>query len=248
MLKYIKKEVKLMKKLIAFLIIISTLVVVSFSTVMAESPEPTDDNADVEISLEGEDTIAQGTESFIVNLKLGKFTNVEENTVMGLEATLDYSEDLFESVIVTQQSGWKVTYNVDSKKIVGTVDESKEDVVIAQIEFVVKEGVEIGTTGKVSLLDLNISNDSKLDKTVEELSKDNITLTEAPVETSSSPDVEEEETKTPTKTTDSTKNDNTVSSMMLPKAGMTALIIGSIVLVSLIGIGVYVRFKTIKIK
>ena len=239
-----------MKKLIVFLFIISTLIVVSFSTVMAVSPETTESNADVEISLEGEDAIIQGTESFIVNLKLGKFTNLEENKVMGFEATLDYSEDLFESVKVTQQNGWKVTYNVDSKKIVGTVDESKEDIVIAQIEFVLKEGVEIGTTGKVSLLNLNISDDNNLDKTIEELSKDNITLTEAPVETSpsSSPDAEEEETKTPTKTTDSTKKDNTVSSMILPKAGMTALIIGLIVLVSLIGIGVYVRFKTIKIK
>ena len=244
-----------MKKLIAFLIIISTLIVVSFSTVMAASPETTEGNADVEISLEGEDTITEGTESFIVNLKLGKFTNVEENTVMGLEATLDYSEDLFESVIVTQQNGWKVTYNVDSKKIIGTVDESAEDTVIAQLEFVVKEGLEIGTTGKVSLLDLNISDDSNLDKTVEELSKDNITLIEAPVEISpsSSPGSNlssdgEEETKTPTKTTDSTKKDNTVTSMILPKAGMTVLIIGAIVLVSLIGIGVYVRFKTIKIK
>ena len=241
-----------MKKLIVFLFIISTLIVVSFSTVMAVSPETTESNADVEISLEGEDAIIQGTESFIVNLKLGKFTNLEENKVMGFEATLDYSEDLFESVKVTQQNGWKVTYNVDSKKIVGTVDESKEDIVIAQIEFVLKEGVEIGTTGKVSLLNLNISDDNNLDKTIEELSKDNITLVEALVETSpspsSSPDAEEEETKTPTKTTDSTKKDNTVSSMILPKAGMTALIIGSIVLVSLIGIGVYVRFKTIKIK
>ena len=115
-----------MKKLIVFLFIISTLIVVSFSTVMAASPEPTESNADVEISLEGEDTLVQGAETFMVNLKLGKFTNVEENTVMGLEATLDYSEELFEMVIVTQQNGWKVNYNVESKKIIGTVDEKKD--------------------------------------------------------------------------------------------------------------------------
>lgn len=245
-----------MKKLIVVMLIIISFIVMTFGTVMAESSgepstEPStettpESSADVEVMLEGEDTISQGSKTYTMYLKLGKFTNIDEKTVMGFESTLDYSEELFDSVTITQQNGWEVTYNSENKKIVGLVDESAQNVTVAQISFTLKEDVEVGAEGAVSLLDFNISDDYDLNKTIERISKEDITIvtsTEEPTEETIKPQSTGEN-----KTLGNQKQDETVASMILPKAGMTALIIGAIVIVTLIAIGVYVRFKTIKIK
>lgn len=230
------------------------------------------DEADVEVNIEGTSEIEEGFEEVVMSLKLGKFTGVEEGKVMAIEATLDYSSEIFSSVKVVEQNGWDITYAENTKKIVGTVDEGKANTTIAQLIFTVNKDVKANTTGQITLRNFNITDDINLDKTVDAISKNITTVERTPV-TSPSPNNKNESgsgsgnsekpsggasgtgntkslsdyASSATKTV-TPKEGTTTASSVLPKAGLKNMIIISIIIVAMIGIGSYIRSKTIKLK
>lgn len=257
-----------MKKIFSIL-----LIIVLFMTVMLIETKPVyAEEADVDISLEGTSEIEKGFEEIVMTLKIGNFKGIEEGNVMAFEASLEYSSELFSSVKVVEQNDWDVTYTEETGKIVGLVDKGKANTAIAQFVFTVNKNVEVNTEGKIALRKFNISDDIKLDKTVEEISK-NITVVD---ENSSTPtpgsntgsndsknptnespikgntakqNTVSEQTRNISKSTGSTdKKSTTTATSKLPSAGLKNMIIIAIVIVAMIGIGSYIRSKTIKLK
>ncbi len=163
-----------MKKLISIFLIITFILVMVVGVKPVQAAE-----ADVEVTFEGPSTIKQEDSEVTFLLKLGKFTGVAEKGVMSFDATLEFSEDLFESVSITGQSGWDISYVESTKKISGLVDEGASNTTIAQFVFKVKDGVTAGSAGSVSLTNFNIADSENLDQIIPTaLSKDNITVME----------------------------------------------------------------------
>ncbi len=131
---------------------------------------------DVQVTLEGESSIHKGNEKYKLELKLGEFTGVDEGNVMAFEGVLDYNSEVFGDAEVTGQNGWDVTYDAETKRIVGISDKASANTVIAQFEFTVKDNATISEDTRVALNEFYITDDIVLNKSIESLSKDGIKL------------------------------------------------------------------------
>ncbi len=264
-----------MKKMLPILIVMTFLVVIFLGTIQVQA-ETTND-ANVEITLEGPTDITQGTRMLSLTLRLGNVVGVEEGNVMAFDTTLEYSSALFTSVSVIEQNGWDVTYEDSTKKLVGIIDKGVTNTDIAQIVFTLKDEITPGAEGTIKLNNFTISDDEHLSKTIEEIKKDikivqdleNPNLdqqNQAPNETENNNSSENNNINTENvennkpieqeKQTEvvATGNSNPAKGLeveetaTLPKAGLQNLIIIAIVVISLMGIGSYVRQKSIKLK
>lgn len=263
-----------MKKMLPILIVMTFLVVISLGTIQVQA-EATNDT-DVEITLEGPTDITRGTRMLALTLKLGNMSGVEEGNVMAFDTTLEYSSELFTSVNVIEQNGWDVTYEESTRKIVGIIDKSTANKDIAQIVFTLKDEITPGVQGAIKLNNFTISDDNHLSKTVNEIKKDiNIVedvekselnqqnqapnISESGNENNNDNNNENEENNKPIEQEKQTEvvtsgNSNPAKGLdveetaTLPKAGLQNLVIIAIVLISLMGIGSYIRQKSIKIK
>lgn len=238
-----------MKKKLVFIFLV-VIVILSISVInYAKSPE-VDSKADIEISIEGADTIKEGDTTYTLTLKLGNFNDVEENKVLGFETIVEYDDNLFTDISVTEKNDWNVTYSEESKKLIGFVDECKANTEIAELTFTIKDNVTVGTTGNIALNQFIITDDQEIDKEIENIEKNGISVVSASKEL-----LEEESTnttKTPSTSTYSQsatagKQDNTTANLVLPKAGQF-WITGIIIIVAIVGIIYYIKLKVLKMK
>ena len=78
-------------------------------------------------------------ELVIINLKLSNFINVEQDTVLGCYAELEYDTQLLSLVDIEGKNGWNSEFDKTTNKIVLDTDNVKENDVIAQIKFDINE-------------------------------------------------------------------------------------------------------------
>lgn len=242
-----------MKKILISFILI--LLIISFG-LLSYKVEAEDVN--IELSLTPTATINLGDKNTVeLTLSLGEFTGIEGNPTLGYEAVLDYDENLIEQVTVQELNGWDVDYVESTKKILGTVDSAEPNKDITKIVITLKQDIEETTLTEVKLNDILLTNDEN-DFEFNLTSKINIQVPK--------PEPKKEENKAgenkagitntnpdnansgkPT-TTIVSGTDSTLSEKEIPKAGIGNIILIVVIIIAIIGLFSFIRYKTIKIK
>lgn len=146
-----------MKNKILATILLIVLIIASLSINSFAADETTE--ANIEVNLTGATTVNESTKTIELTLSLGAFTGIEENIVLGYEATLEYDEDVFENVTVEGLNGWSATYEPSTKVLIGETPTAvgKANTDITKITLTLKDGLEAGTKGTVTLNNLTLS-------------------------------------------------------------------------------------------
>ena len=190
----------------------------------------------IEVNIEAPKTIEQGNNTYIIKISLGKFADVEENKVMAFQTSLEYDENLIESVAVKGINNWVLSYDENSKILLGDVDKAKANQEIGQIEITLKEKLEVGQKGTIKLNELLLAGDNVEIKTNKEVKFE---VVEKPI-------IQEDKTSENSSNTTNTKVDNTVANKMIPAAGVGRIILISIIIITILA--VIFKFKSRKIK
>lgn len=191
----------------------------------------------IEVNIEAPKTIEQGNNTYIIKISLGKFDEVEENKVMAFQTSLEYDENLIESIAVKGINNWVLSYDENSKILLGDVDKAKANQEIGQIEITLKEKLEVGQKGTIKLNELLLAGDNVEIKTNKEV---NFEVVEKPIIQ------EENRTSENSINTTNTKVDDTVANKIIPAAGVGRIILISIIIVIILA-GIF-KFKSRKIK
>ncbi len=177
-----------MKRIVPFLLIVIFVIALILGTipVQAEEVNKSNDeseqvststsqqsNADIEVMLEGPEEVKD--DKFTMTLKIGKLTNIEEGSVIAFDTNLECTLGRYESINITELNGWSITYSNETQRIVGMVDEVKENTEIAKLEFTLKDEVK-NVKETIRLTNFNISDDLDLEKTIDNISKEDIML------------------------------------------------------------------------
>lgn len=203
----------------------------SNTTKTAKQKEPT-----VEVNIDASGTIEQGNNTYIIKISLGKFDDVEENKVMAFQTSLEYDENLIESITVKGINNWVLSYDKNSKILLGDVDKAKANQEIGQIEITLKEKLEVGQKGTIKLNELLLAGDNVEIKTNKEV---NFEVVEKPI-------IQEDKTLENSSNTTNTKVDDTVANKIIPAAGVGRIILISIIIITILA--VIFKFKSRKIK
>ena len=70
-----------------------------------------------------------------VELRLTNFDNIQENTVLGCYAEIDYDKNLLSLNSIEGQNGWNVEFNEETNKIVLDSDSASSNTTIAKMIF-----------------------------------------------------------------------------------------------------------------
>lgn len=190
----------------------------------------------IEVNIEAPKTIEQGNNTYIIKISLGKFDDVEENKVMAFQTSLEYEENLVESIAVKGINNWVLSYDENSKILLGDVDKAKANQEIGQIEITLKEKLEVGQKGTIKLNELLLAGDNVEIKTNKEV---NFEVVEKPI-------IQEDKTLENSSNTTNTKADDTVAKKVIPAAGVGRIILISIIIITILA--VIFKFKSRKIK
>ena len=93
----------------------------------------------MQMTPEAEEYNVGNDEIVIINLKLSDFINIEQNTVLGCYAEIEYDTELLNFIGIEGKNGWSSEFDTSTNKIVLDTDNVKENDVIAQIKFEIKE-------------------------------------------------------------------------------------------------------------
>lgn len=190
----------------------------------------------IEVKIDASGTIEQGNNTYIIKISLGKFDDVEENKVMAFQTSLEYEENLVESIAVKGINNWVLSYDENSKILLGDVDKAKANQEIGQIEITLKEKLEVGQKGTIKLNELLLAGDNVEIKTNKEV---NFEVVEKPI-------IQEDKTSENSSNTTNTKVDDTVANKIIPAAGVGSIILISIIIITILA--VIFKFKSRKIK
>ncbi len=258
-----------MKKKILILSIIICILISIFSFSMSA-----DTDKNIELNVPNQISIEEGTKKVEVVMSLGEFTGIEDNIVLGYQGDLEYDKTMFTSATIEGLNEW---HNDASTVLLGMSDVAKSNTDIAKITLTLKDGLVKGNTGKIKINNFILSggeDDERFEftkeitvtikeKTVEQQHNTPTTLvpsttpgtttTPTPVSTSTTETKEE-----PKKTTNSTKQnlveintkkvDTTTTNKTIPKTGQKDISKIFIIVVLLIGIFSFIRYKNITIK
>lgn len=233
-----------MKKIISVII---TTIVLLFGTICSYAAE-TPTTANIELELNGPKTVNDDQKTVELFLHLGAFTGVEENVTLGYQGILEYDKDMFSSVMIEGLNTWNAEYASTTKKIVGDVAHAKSNTDIVKITLTLKDGIESGTTGKVTISNILLSNgtnDFSFNKEIT-ITKEASTPIEQEKEKEDIPNNEEDKKDSSVKEAQDT--DKTTASAKIPKAGITNILIIVAALIILVGIISLIRYKNIKLK
>ncbi len=240
------------------IMIIGVLFIIILNLFTLSSPALAETKS-IEINLTGNVTAKQDTKTLELTLSLGNFIGVEENIVLGYEATVEYDKNMFQSVKIEGLNGWSASYESTTNALVGELSTAtaKANTSIAKITLTLKDGVEPGTSGTFKLNNLQLTDDENVDITVNK----SITITmekieeptpesdpdpEPTPEPKAEPKKENEQQIIKTNTQKATSNTQKVSA--LPHAGIQNYIVITLLIVFITGVLALIRYKTIKIK
>lgn len=252
-----------MKKIISVIFIIMILIA---GTVNVKA---TDEQAkNIELNVSGQTTITEDVKTVELVVSLGSFTGISENIVLGYQTTLEYDTNMFESVAVEGLNGWTATYSPDTNILICDTQNASANTNITKITLTLKDGVEAGTSGTINLRNIELTdetNDFTYNRTItvriEEESnpgdntntiQDNTTNTNEQNQTGNSV-INNNVSATNTSNSASSLNrtnssnvDNTTATKVIPKAGMTNILIIGICVVIVAGIIFKIKSRKIK--
>lgn len=89
-------------------------------------------------------------DSVVVTMRLGDFVSVAEDSVMSVEMTFDYDENLISEVKGISGNNWDINIQKETKRILLETDTAKPNTEVAQITFEIKPQTQVAQ-GTVTL-------------------------------------------------------------------------------------------------
>ena len=192
-------------------------------------------------------TIDKNEKTIEFTLSLGEFTGIEENIVLGYEATLEYDENIFESVSVEGLNGWTATYEPSTKVLIGETPTAigKANTDITKVTFTLKDGLEAGATGTVALNNLTLTDGETNDF---EFSKEmTISIEESEQEENgTNENTQNTNTNTNTAMPGNNTDTTTATTKYLPAAGLRNILIIAVVVAIIAMIIFKIKSRDIK--
>lgn len=109
------------------------------------------DNKNIVLDLTGNTAVETNQKTVELILSLGEFTGIEEGIVLGFEGKLQYDKNMFTLVTIEGLNQWTVEYAETTSNFIGDTIEAKSNTDIAKITLTLKDNLKAGTTGKVTL-------------------------------------------------------------------------------------------------
>lgn len=198
--------------------------------------------------------MAQGKHQVVVTLATGTLTEIPQDSILGFQAQLEYDTEVFDAVKFEASTGWNapVYDNTTKKLIVDGSSAAKANTSILKIVLDVKEGVKSQKT-QIALKQILFANEDTSINVANQTIEVNI------VEVSDNQNAVNNTTTGKNNTIDVTATGNKVVSnnttttgattkTSLPKAGIIDVAVWGVVILTIISIVSYLRYRTIKIK
>ena len=131
--------------------IIMTILIIAMILTIGTISSFAEGEANIELNLNGQTTINEDTKTVELTLSLGDFTGVEDGATLGYQGTLEFDENMFQSVEVEGLNGWTANYESSTKVLLGDVDRANPNTDITKITLTLKDDVQPGTEGKVQI-------------------------------------------------------------------------------------------------
>ena len=132
-------------KIIVAILIMIMIITIGIISSFAE------EGTNIKLNLNGQTTINEDAKTVVLTLSLGDFTGIESGATLGYQGTLEYDENMFQSVEVEGLNGWTANYESSTKVLLGDVDRANPNTDITKITLTLKDNVQPGTEGKVQI-------------------------------------------------------------------------------------------------
>lgn len=192
--------------------IIMTILIIAMILTIGTISSFAEEEANVELNLNGQTTINEDTKTVELTLSLGDFTGVEAGATLGYQATLEFDENMFQSVEVEGLNGWTANYESSTKVLLGDVDKANPNTDITKITLTLKDDVQPGTEGKVQINNILLTdgnNDFTFNKEVTVKMEEEVTTP-----------VEDDNTNNSGNNGNATNNNSSINANISNNAGM----------------------------
>lgn len=192
--------------------IIMTILIIAMILTIGTISSFAEEEANIELNLNGQTTINEDTKTVELTLSLGDFTGVEAGATLGYQATLEYDENMFQSVEVEGLNGWTANYESSTKVLLGDVDRANPNTDITKITLTLKDDVQPGTEGKVQINNILLTdgnNDFTFNKEVTVKMEEEVTTP-----------VEDDNTNNSGNNGNATNNNSSINANISNNAGM----------------------------
>ena len=192
--------------------IIMTILIIAMILTIGTISSFAEGEANIELNLNGQTTVNKDTKTVELTLLLGDFTGVEDGATLGYQATLEYDENMFQSVEVEGLNGWTANYESSTKVLLGDVDRANPNTDITKITLTLKDDVQPGTEGKVQINNILLTdgnNDFTFNKEVTVKMEEEVTTP-----------VEDDNTNNSGNNGNATNNNSSINANISNNAGM----------------------------
>lgn len=192
--------------------IIMTILIIAMILTIGTISSFAEGEANIKLNLNGQTTINEDTKTVELTLSLGDFTGVEDGATLGYQATLEYDENMFQSVEVEGLNGWTANYESSTKVLLGDVDRANPNTDITKITLTLKDDVQPGTEGKVQINNILLTdgnNDFTFNKEVTVKMEEEVTTP-----------VEDDNTNNSGNNGNATNNNSSINANISNNAGM----------------------------
>ena len=192
--------------------IIMTILIIAMILTIGTISSFAEEEANIELNLNGQTTINEDTKTVELTLSLGDFTGVEDGATLGYQATLEYDKNMFQSVEVEGLNGWTANYESSTKVLLGDVDRANPNKDITKITLTLKDDVQPGTEGKVQINNILLTdgnNDFTFNKEVTVKMEEEVTTP-----------VEDDNTNNSGNNGNATNNNSSINANISNNAGM----------------------------
>lgn len=192
--------------------IIMTILIIAMILTIGTISSFAEGEANIELNLNGQTTINEDTKTVELTLSLGDFTGVEDGATLGYQATLEYDENMFQSVEEEGLNGWTANYESSTKVLLGDVDRANPNTDITKITLTLKDDVQPGTEGKVQINNILLTdgnNDFTFNKEVTVKMEEEVTTP-----------VEDDNTNNSGNNGNATNNNSSINANISNNAGM----------------------------
>lgn len=192
--------------------IIMTILIIAMILTIGTISSFAEGEANIELNLNGQTTVNKDTKTVELTLSLGDFTGVEAGATLGYQATLEFDENMFQSVEVEGLNGWTANYESSTKVLLGDVDKANPNTDITKITLTLKDDVQPGTEGKVQINNILLTdgnNDFTFNKEVTVKMEEEVTTP-----------VEDDNTNNSGNNGNATNNNSSINANISNNAGM----------------------------
>lgn len=254
---------KVVDVIIILIIVAMTSIIIPYSRATTDTESGEESTVNIEMNLTPSTVqVDEGTKTVELTLSLGAFQGIAEGSVLAYQGNITFDTSVFESVEANKiNEDW--TAKIASNIIQGDTDNAKPNTNIAKIVCTLKDGLPAGTTGKITISNLTISDGTDATDHINYTKTSTITIGSTSQGTGESQGDEqvgtgeegtelqlEETTQQGNSVTQSSSSsaDATTASSTIPKAGTQDFIKIAILVILAMALFSLIRYKMIKLK